>query len=97
MTHPALTCRTRKELVYAAIFLAFGPVLAVGRQELVLGWPGHFLWAYVSCFSQTSVVKPKFSVNYVGANGKPVSPGEQCPVVGEKCALTGPQKIVWRS
>jgi hypothetical protein len=49
------------------------------------------IWSYPA--GQSCLVKIYFTygrashVNYVGANGKPVSPGDECPVVGEKCAM----------
>jgi hypothetical protein len=42
---------------------------------------------------QSCLVKIDFAygrasrVNYVGLNGKPLSPGDECQVVGEKCAM----------
>ena len=49
------------------------------------------VWSYAA--GQSCLVKIYFAygrashVNYVGLNGKPLSPGDECPVVGEKCAM----------
>ena len=49
------------------------------------------VWSYPadpSCLIKIDFTYGRAShVNYVGANGKPVSPGDECPVVGEKCAM----------
>ena len=49
------------------------------------------VWSYPvgqSCSVRISFVYGRAShVSYVGANGEPMSPGEACPLVGEKCAM----------
>ncbi len=49
------------------------------------------VWSYPAgqaCFVQISFIYGRAShVAYVGPGGAPLSPGEQCPVVGEHCAL----------
>src|SRR6476660_4502493 len=49
------------------------------------------VWSYPA--GQSCLIKIYFAygrashVSYVGANGKPLSPGDECPLVGEKCAM----------
>jgi hypothetical protein len=49
------------------------------------------VWSYPG--SQSCFVKIYFTygrasrVQYVGPNGEPLLPGEECPFVGEKCAM----------
>jgi hypothetical protein len=49
------------------------------------------VWSYAA--GQSCLIKIDFAygrashVNYVGVNGKPLSPGDECPLVGEKCAM----------
>ena len=49
------------------------------------------VWSYAagrSCLVKISLAYGRAShVNYVGSNGKPLSPGEECPFVGEKCVM----------
>ena len=49
------------------------------------------VWSYAagrSCSVKISMAYGRASlVNYVGPNGEPLSPGGQCPVVGEKCVM----------
>jgi hypothetical protein len=49
------------------------------------------VWSYPasqSCFVRISFAYGRASlVNYVGRNGEPLSPGEECPVVGERCVM----------
>ena len=49
------------------------------------------VWSYPA--GQSCLIKIYFAygrashVSYVGANGKPLSPGDECPFVGEKCVM----------
>lgn len=49
------------------------------------------VWSYApgqSCFVKISFAYGRASqVNYIGRNGEPLSPGEGCPIVGEKCVM----------
>ena len=49
------------------------------------------VWSYVagqSCFVKISFAYGRAShMNYVGSNGEPLSPGDECPFVGEKCVM----------
>jgi hypothetical protein len=52
---------------------------------------GAEIWSYPdgqSCSVRISFLYGRAShVGYAGANGQPLSPGEECPVVGEQCAM----------
>jgi hypothetical protein len=49
------------------------------------------VWSYAA--GQSCLIKIYFAygrashVNYVGTNRQPLSAGDECPVVGEKCAM----------
>jgi hypothetical protein len=49
------------------------------------------VWSYApsqSCFVKISFAYGRAShVDYIGRNGEPLSPGEECPIVGEKCVM----------
>ena len=49
------------------------------------------VWSYPglqSCFVKIYFTYGRASrVQYVGPNGEPLSPGEACPFMGEKCAM----------
>jgi hypothetical protein len=49
------------------------------------------VWSYAagpSCFVKIYFAYGRAShVNYVGSNDEPLSPGDECPFVGEKCVM----------